>query len=320
MSLQTPVLFCIFNRPDVTRQVFAAIRQQRPKTLLVVQDGPRANHEPDSERIAVARQVLDLIDWPCDLRTNFAESNLGCRQRMATGITWGFAQCERMIILEDDCLPGNSFFGFCEALLERYANDDRVMMISGNNFQPIERSPYSYYFSKWSHIWGWASWRTAWQRFDVNIATWPSDKLDTWLSELCCDASELEHWNETFDRQFAGAIDTWDFPWMYSLWRQGGLAVLPNCNLVTNLGFGPMATHTTDVHSPWANLPFCEIETLRHPAIVIRHNEADAYTWNRVFKQVATPIQGARAAKLNGWWRGLRRAAMGVAGGDSCQR
>lgn len=317
MSLRTPILFCIFNRPTETERVFAAIRQQRPATLLVVQDGPRSQNGHDAAQIAAARKVLDAIDWPCELRTHFAETNLGCKRRMASGISWGFEQFEQLIILEDDCLPSQSFFGFCETLLDRFADDERVTMISGDNFQLRPRSTDSYYFSKWAHIWGWASWRRAWNCMDADLASWPAEKGKSWLPELCCDEAETAHWTELFDRQAAGAIDTWDFPWMYSCWRHGGLAAIPNRNLVTNIGFGPGATHTTDATSRLSNLPRREFGQLWHPENVSRHLEADAFTWEVIFKPPVSPVAVKSRVKSAGWLRGIRRVFQSAGGGPA---
>ena len=172
MPCSTPVLFCLFNRPAETVRVFEAIRRQRPPLLLVAQDGPRPDHRDDPPQIEACRRVLERVDWPCEVRWNCAESNLGCRHRMATAISWGFAQSERLIILEDDCLPADSFFPFCEQLLEHYADEPRVMLVSGNHFQPRPRGEGSYYFSKFAHIWGWASWRRAWKGFDLEMNAW----------------------------------------------------------------------------------------------------------------------------------------------------
>ncbi len=311
MALQTPVLFCIFNRPELTRQVFAAIRRQRPKALLVVQDGPRPDREGEAELVAKARRVVEEVDWDCEVRTHFADENLGCKRRMATGISWGFELFERLIILEDDCLPSDSFFGYCDSLLNRFDENENVMMISGNNFLPKSHSPHSYYFSKWTHIWGWASWRRAWRKFDVEMSDWATVRELNWLDSLCCDEAELEHWNSIFDRQHAGLIDTWDFSWMYNCWRQHGLTVLPHRNLVTNIGFGDSATHTIDASSPLANMPRFELGPLLHPAQVTRNVIADAISWNQIFKPKPNLESNARSKDAHrwNWWPRTRRAA-----------
>ncbi len=268
MRFSTPILFCIFNRPNPTSNVFDVIRRQRPKQLLIVQDGPRSDVPDDAEAVRRTRDVVRRVDWPCDVRTLFAPSNLGCKRRMSSGITWGFSQTERLIVLEDDCLPSDDFFPFCEELLERYADRPDVLMISGDNFQLQPRGEYDYYFSKYAHIWGWASWRRAWQNYDLSMTEWPSFRA-TRLNDVCPDANERTYWCEQLDRQFAGQIDSWDFPWMFCGWKRQSWTILPNVNLVSNIGFGEGATHTTQRTSPLANLPTGAIALRSHPSEII---------------------------------------------------
>ena len=173
-QLTTPVAFLIFNRPDTTARVFEAIRQAKPPKLLVVADGPRPDRPDDVEKCKAARAIIDRVDWACEVLTNYSDLNLGCGKRPATGITWVFEQVEEAIIFEDDCLPHPSFFRFCEELLNYYRHDERIMVISGNNFQfGRNRTDDSYYFSRYNHIWGWASWRRAWEYFDYDLKLWP---------------------------------------------------------------------------------------------------------------------------------------------------
>ena len=226
MSLNTPIAFCIFNRPELTRRVFQSIAQAKPKTLYVIADGARPDHADEQELVNLSRAVIEQVDWDCDVKTNFFSANLGCKQRMASGLSWAFQQSEELIILEDDCLPHPSFFGFCDQLLDRYRNDERIMMISGVNFQPAPNSPHSYYFSRWPHIWGWASWRRAWNHFDVDVASWPEIKESQQLMSAFGSDQEYQHWAAILDRQHAGDIDTWDFPWAYACWINRGLSIL----------------------------------------------------------------------------------------------
>ena len=283
MALTTPVAFCIFNRPELTLRVFDAIARQQPKRLLVIADGPRSSHPGDQDRVRMTRSVLKRVNWPCEVQTNFAEANLGCRQRMASGITWAFEQAEELIILEDDCLPHDSFFSFCQSLLNRYRGEPRVMMISGNNFQPHVRTNRSYFFSRYTHIWGWASWRRAWNCYDLDMNTWQEDRASRSLANAFENGDEYEHWQYIFDQQLAGQIDTWDFAWMYACLKNKGLTILPEHNLVSNLGFGIDATHTTSETSPLALLETKNLERLLHPAVISRHREADHWTFENIF-------------------------------------
>lgn len=282
MHCETPILFCIFNRPLETQRVFDCIAQMQPARLFVIADGPRPDRNGEKELVAQTRAVIDQIDWPCELTVNFADENMGCKHRMATGITWAFQHTDRLIILEDDCLPHPGFFGYCDDLLDRYADDARVMMISGDDFQSNPVTGDSYYFSRWTHIWGWATWRRAWQHFDVEMRDWPTIRDNGSVSAWCDDPREVDHWTQVLNQQHAGNIDTWDFPWMVACWRRGGLTILPQRNLVTNIGFGDAATHTMDVDSPLANMPVHSPGPMRHPVEVKRHIAADYYTLENV--------------------------------------
>ncbi|MCA9106845.1 MAG: glycosyltransferase family 2 protein [Pirellulaceae bacterium] len=303
-QLATPIAFCIFNRPDLTERVFQAIARQRPRHLLVISDGPRADRPAEAELVARCREIATSVDWECDLRVEFAESNLGCKTRINSGLTWAFEQHEELIILEDDCLPEDSFFAYAEAMLARYRDDRRVMMISGDQFRPQADAPYDYYFSKWAHIWGWASWRRAWRLRDEQLATWPEARRLGWLETYFETDRERAHWEAVFDAVHEGRIDTWDFGWMYSCWLQSGWTVLPSVNLVTNIGFDARATHTTDADSLLSRLPTGKLEELRHPPAVVRDRVADRWTLDNIFLPAAeTPT---RPPWLRRRWRQLR--------------
>ncbi len=288
ISLQTPIAFCIFNRPQLTARVFEAIKRSRPRQLLVIGDGPRADRPDEAQLVQQTRDILQRVDWECDVKTNFSETNLGCRNRMATGLTWAFEQAEELIVLEDDCLPDPTFFGFAQSLLNHYRDNDQVMMISGDNFQPGPTSDNSYYFSRWAHIWGWASWRRAWNHYDLSIESWPADKANGLLAGAVDSRAELQYWSNVFDQVHRGEIDTWDFSWAYALWKRNGLAILPETNLVTNLGFSESATHTIDPASKLANLPTGSMEHIVHPARIERNIAADIYTWENIMAPAET--------------------------------
>jgi hypothetical protein len=181
-QLSTPVAFIIFNRPDTTARVFEAIRRAEPPQLLIVADGPRVDRPSDVERCAAARAVIERVDWDCEVLTNYAEANMGLADRVSSGLDWVFSLCDRAIVLEDDCLPDPSFFRFCDELLDRYRDDERVMAISGDNFQlGRRRTRYSYYLSRYNHCWGWATWRRGWQHYDHRMQLWPLVRDGGWL-------------------------------------------------------------------------------------------------------------------------------------------
>lgn len=284
-QLTTPVAFLIFNRPDTTARVFEAIRQAKPPKLLVVADGPRPDRPDDIEKCKAARAIIEGVDWDCEVLTNYSEVNLGCGKRPATGITWVFEQVEEAIIFEDDCLPHPTFFRFCEELLSYYRHDERIMVISGNNFQfGRSRTDYSYYFSRYNHIWGWASWRRAWKYFDYDLKLWPKIRKEDWLTSILENRKVLKYWTKNFQRTYEGDSTVWDYRWTFACWIQNGLTILPNVNLVSNIGFGEDATHTIGSKSRLANLPVKEMNfPLKHPLFLLRHVEADNFTYRNLF-------------------------------------
>jgi hypothetical protein len=248
----------------------------------VVADGPRPDRPDDVEKCKAARAIIDKVDWDCAVLKNYSEVNLGCGKRPATGITWVFEQVEEAIIFEDDCLPHPTFFRFCEELLNYYRHDERIMVISGNNFQfGRSRTNYSYYFSRYNHIWGWASWRRAWKYFDYDLKLWPKIKNENWLTSILEDKTAVKYWTKNFQRTYEGEPTVWDYRWTFACWIQNGLTILPNVNLVSNIGFGEGATHTSSSKSKVANLPVEEmIFPLKHPPFLLRHVEADDFTHN----------------------------------------
>lgn len=285
-QLEKPVAFLIFNRPETTRKVFAAIREARPPILLVVADGPRNSVAGEDQLCAQARSVIEGVDWKCRVQTNFADTNLGCMRRVSSGLDWVFSQVDEAIVLEDDCLPDASFFRFCQELLDHYADDRRIAQISGVNFQFGNRkSPFSYYFSRYNHIWGWATWRRAWELNDNAMNGWPGFRDSQALSRIVADRQELAYWNRVFSLVYSGAIDTWDCRWTFSCWRHELLSIIPDVNLVSNIGFGPGATHTP-VPNQYAAMAYEQMHfPLRHPARIEADREADDYTGRTMFRE-----------------------------------
>lgn len=283
--LQIAVLFLVFNRPDTTAHVFEAIRKAKPPRLYVAADGPRASRAGEAEKVAKVREIATAVDWPCEVKTLFREENLGCKYAVSGGITWFFENEEQGIILEDDCLPHPDFFTFCETLLDCYATDDRVWVITGDNFQNgVRRGEGSYYFSRYNHVWGWASWRRAWQKADMDIRFWPEWKTSPTWKDFWPDSTARKYWEKIFDRMYRAEIDTWDYPWTASVWYHGGLTATPNVNLVSNIGFGADSTHTHYAYSPLAGMATCAIGQLHHPKIIEQDAAADRYVFDYTFR------------------------------------
>jgi hypothetical protein len=284
-QLKTPVVFIIFKRPDTTERVFEVIRQTKPTKLLVVADGARTDRPGEADKCAAVRAIIERVDWDCEVLKNYSEINLGCGKRVASGLDWVFDNVEEAIILEDDCLPNPTFFRFCEELLERYRYDTRISSISGQNVQlGCRRTEYSYYFSRYPHIWGWATWKRAWQHFDFDMKLWTEIKARGFLSDILIDPQAVKFWTNAFQHSYDGQTNNWDYQWTFACWIQNGLSVLSNVNLVSNIGFGAESTHTLAGESEYANLPIEAMEfPLKHPPFMVRDMQADNFTQKNLF-------------------------------------
>ena len=294
--LKTPVAFLIFNRPDTAARVFEAIRSARPHKLLVVADGPRPDRPGEAEKCDATRAIIEQVDWPCEVLKNYSDTNLGCKRRVSSGLDWVFETAPEAIILEDDCLPHPSFFRFCEELLERYREDERIGIISGDNFQFGKRRTHdSYYFSRYAHIWGWASWRRTWQKYDAEMKLWPVVKRHEWLSDILRDKKLVRYWIAIFDDVFNNEIDTWDYQLNFACWINSILNIMPNDNLISNIGFRADASRTTKKNK-FSEMPISEMRfPLLHPRIIIRDALADGM---RERYQFTKPIISRIAKKI----------------------
>lgn len=280
LSVTPPVLLLIFNRPDLTEQVMERVRQAEPSQLFVAADGPRADHPKDPKRCKTAREVATEIDWDCEVYTLFREENLGCKQAVSSAITWFFEHVEAGIILEDDCVPHQSFFKYCSSLLSRYRHDERVMMVSGVNFQPNDRKYLaSYYFSVHTHCWGWATWARAWDAYDGGVPEWPNLRNTPWLEGWLGGEAEATYWANIFNRVRRDEVDSWAYPWTFACWKEHGLTILPKVNLVSNKGFGENSTNTTNSNSIFSHVSVDDISfPLKHPSNVNRRYDCEKYT------------------------------------------
>ncbi len=285
--IKTPIVFIIFKRPDTTEKVFEAIRQAKPPKLFVIADGPRADRPGETENCEAARAIIERVDWECEVLKNYSDTNLGCAKRVSSGIDWVFNNVEEAIILEDDCVPDPTFFPFCEELLEKYKLDTRIMSISGQNVQlGQKRTEFSYYFSRYSHCWGWATWRRAWQYFDFDMKLWQEIKKGNFLDDVLTDKQAVERWTNILQMTNDGRIDSWAYRWTFACWLQSGLSILSNSNLVSNIGFGEESTNTGDKKSKFANLYTEALEfPLKHPPFIIRDTRADNFTQTTLYQK-----------------------------------
>ena len=270
---QTPILFIIFNRPDTSAIVFQKIREIKPRQLFIAADGARQDKPGEKERCQQTRDlILEGVDWECEVKTLFRDQNVGCGRACSGAVNWFFENVEQGIILEDDCVPDLSFFSYCENLLDYYKDNEKVMHISGNNFQLSYTSEHSYYFSSSCYIWGWATWRRAWKLYDFQMTNY----TNSWdFSEYVAGYDEVSYWRNIFSLTKKGLIDTWDYQWFFSCWYHKGLSIMPQYNLVTNIGFRPDATHTKWDIFIISNMKRYCINELNHPPLVARNKMAD---------------------------------------------
>jgi hypothetical protein len=268
--MNTPLLLIIFNRPKQTQALVDAFRRVKPSRIYVAADGPRSDRPDEDAKCAATRAVIDSIDWPCELFKNYAQGNMGCGPRPASAISWVFEHEERAIILEDDCIPDPSFFPFCEELLERYKDDQRIMQICGTNHvdEHLEIED-SYLFSNYPLCWGWATWKRAWDLFDYEMTTWPEYQNRKMLQNIVQSPKEIEYWDKNFANVFAGDHSVWDVRWLFSIWSNHGLSVIPKSNLVSNVGFGKEASHTYNQDDKCNNRATKPVQfPLTHPPIM----------------------------------------------------
>ena len=282
---KTPVLMIIYNRPDTTQEVFDQVRAAKPEKLYIAADGPRPGVGGELEQCKKARAIVQQIDWPCTVKTLFREQNVGCRFGLITALDWALEENEDCIILEDDCVPSLSFFGYCEELLDRYRHAERIFMISGDNFLLSEYKPKeSYYFSKYNFIWGWATWRRAWKHFDRSMTGWSEEARQNWSGTAFLKKREKQFWWNVYDVAKSDKIGEWGLKWAHALHSNNALSICPATNLVTNIGGGLMATHTKSNFAIPLDLPLKEIEfPLTHPQEILGNTKADAIAFQNFY-------------------------------------
>jgi hypothetical protein len=263
------VLLVIFNRPEHSRRVIEALRQAKPTRLFVAADGPRVSHPEDIKKCWLARQAVTDIDWPCEVKTQYLDENLGCGLAVSSATSWFFGHVEQGIILEDDCVPHPHFFPFCNELFERYADDERIMRIAGLSPYPPRNYPYDYHFSRRFHCSGWGTWRRAWRHFSYELNGIDKgeflEMVRTYYPFHFGRAAKLKKFSEAK----SGVLNTCAFRWEVACYAQNGLTIVPEQNLITNIGYGDAATHTRCVNPVFANLETHPLEfPLRHPPFV----------------------------------------------------
>lgn len=282
--MDTPVLFIVFNRPETTRKVFERIRQIKPKKFFIAADGPRKEKHEDIGKCEEVKRIVSQIDWDCELYTLFRKENLGCGRGPFEAINWFFEHVEQGIILEDDCFPSLSFFKYAEELLCKYKDNTKVWHIAGNSFYTNEEFQSSYYFSCYGHIWGWATWRRAWQHYDFDLRNIDRAILESRIDVTFLTREEKYYWLKHYDYVInLSEKDFWDYQWSITLWYNNALSIIPTKNLISNLGFGENATHTFDKNSWLAALKSYDLWNIIHNDRVVQNKRADLFTSKKIF-------------------------------------
>ena len=242
----TPILFIVFNRPELTKKGFQSIRRAMPTKLYVASDGPRETSKGEAEIVRSIREyIISSINWDCEVYQFFRKVNVGCGPNVKEAIDWLFANEDEGIIIEDDVIPEPGFYRFCEELLERYRNDERIGMISGNNHVSRWPSGDSYLFSRYKGCWGWATWRRSWKNMDYEMGWLSSKNRNSIIANMGYGEASEVHWRNAIKLIKNGAVNAWDWQWYFSLSAQNQVCIFPRYNLVSNIGFGEEATHTS---------------------------------------------------------------------------
>jgi hypothetical protein len=276
----TPILYLIFNRPDLTKITFSSICNLKPKKLFIAADGPRIGHFNDEINCKIVRDyVISKVDWDCDLNILFRDNNLGCGLSVSSALDWFFSFVDEGIILEDDCLPNKSFFVFCESMLIKYRDENLIGHISGTNLiysnSNIFNYAYSYYFSAIIHIWGWATWKRSWKNYNFQLSNNSFNNDSKLYNKIFIHKEINKFWSIKYKDTKNKIIDTWDYQWQFCIWNHSQLAITPRFNLITNLGFGDQSTHTKNRFDNLSNLPNSEINQIFHPSTIKLSSKLD---------------------------------------------
>ena len=296
-ELRLPVLVLGFNRPERLRELLLSLPLNRISQVFVSLDGPRGNRSSDVTSCAMSLQVAQEFQRSHPITIRQAKENQGTAIAVPAGINWFFEHVEYGIILEDDCKPSQSFFDFTAELLPLYEHDQRVLMVSGNNYY-YDRllDPNAYVFSRHGHIWGWATWRRAWKFYDHSMEGWPELRRSSWLDKVCSgNERAAQYWRWVFDQTVRDRVEAWDYRWTFAMWKVGGLSIVPPRNLVENTGFDESSTNTTECPDWYHRIPRGSIQLpLLHPTKVEADEIMDQWTDINIFE---TDLRGLRRVK-----------------------
>ncbi len=282
-------LLIAFNRPKETKEVFDAIRNAKPRKLYIATDGARITHPNDTILLEETRKIFDNIDWECEVKTLHSEVNQGCKVAVSSAIDWFFKHEEVGIILEDDCKPSLSFFHFCDEMLNRYRDDNRVMQISGSHLVSNHNShyPYSYYFTRLNDIWGWATWRRAWKHFSLDMPNYLEFKKGSNLQNYGLKP-EITKWLQSYlDDTYFNDSRIWSIQWTYAMIVNNGLSINPSSNLVENIGFtkdGTGANSSFNSFNLYNNFKIQSMGNISHPPFILPSSCLESLRFNIIKK------------------------------------
>lgn len=279
--MNSSVTLIFFNRPNTLKQVFEKVKQAKPPKLFLIQDGAREGNSEDYDKILKCRTIVENVDWDCEVYKNYSDVNLGCGVRPQSGITWVLSQVESTIILEDDCVPDMSFFPYCDEMLEKYKDDDRISYISGlNNFEYWDFGGSSYGFTKGGAIWGWATWRRAWSLYDYAVNGIQNSYIEKNIDyALYGNSKRIDLWKKTNKMVVEGEkISYWDVQWGFVKYSQNQLVVVPKYNLICNIGVGADSTHAmraSNIHKRFFDYNNMPVKSLEFPLVHPNHMLCD---------------------------------------------
>ncbi len=261
--LHTAVLLLAFNRPAHTQKVLEVLHHVQPTRLYLAADGARPTHPTDELNCAAVKQVLSNIPWQCEVKTLYHTQNLGCKTAVTQALNWFFTHEPHGIVLEDDCMPHPSFFGFCEELLHHHQHNPQITHIAGYNPLKSTEPPQSYFYTNIPLVWGWATWRRAWAQFTpITPETLAQTPINFgWLPTMAAEYLKQKFWQTAHKKN-----NSWAYSWTFTQLKNGGLCIVPKKNLVQNIGFDETATHTQNKNRTHTQNPAQRLETpIIHP-------------------------------------------------------
>ena len=304
--MDTPILLLFFNRSKNVKQLINRLKITKPKKIFISLDGPRKNNSKDLIEIRKILEIITSINWNCEVTKNINSVNLGCKVSVTNAINWFFSKNEYGIILEDDCIPGNDFFNFCEYNLKKYKNNDKIMQISGNNFLLNDKlCETSYYYSTINDIWGWATWKRAWDHYKIDISDYNYKKDYKMLLNYYKNKSIVKWMKKYFDNSIRKENDIWSTQWTYAMIKADGITIVPKVNLVKNIGFDRSGT-TKDNFSfkIYSEIEAKQLKVIKDPKNIkvnyyldkirfrlIKKTDPNLFLYNNFIKLIPKPIK-----------------------------